>query len=97
MAQARWVPLRTDRGSQPVQTEAPCDRYERLRAVREALITGRATAETSFSGRTVRYAKADLPALDREIAVAEAACALSRGDSPPRRRRYAMGARLRSY
>ncbi len=77
-------------------TEPPCDRAARLRSVREALITGRATAETSFSGRTVRYAKADLPALEREIAAAEAACAESRGERP-RRRRFAMGARFRPH
>jgi hypothetical protein len=77
-------------------TEDPCVRLERLRSVREALIMGRATAETSFSGRTVRYAKADLPALDREIAAAELACSQAQGGTP-KRRRFAMGARFRPH
>lgn len=77
-------------------TEDPCTRAERLRAVREALITGRATAETSFSGRTVRYAKADLPALEREIAAAERDCTVAQG-GPVKRRRFAMGARFRPH
>jgi len=78
--------------------EDPCTRLARLRKVREALITGAAVIETAFDGNTVRYAKADLPALERLILEAEGACARSLGDtSPPRRRRFAMGARFRPY
>lgn len=78
--------------------EDPCARAERLRGIREALITGQAVAETSFNnGNTVRYAKADLSALDREIAAADAACAIAQGAPAPKRRRFAMGARFRPY
>lgn len=76
--------------------EPPCDRAERLRGIRDALITGDAVTETKFGEDAVKFAKADMAALNREIAAAEAACAASLGERP-RRKRFAMGARFRPY
>lgn len=76
--------------------EDPCVRLERLRSVREALISGQAVSETAFGEDRVRFAKADLPALEREIAEADRACALRRGQVRPRRR-FAMGVRFRPH
>ena len=77
--------------------EDPCDRALRLRGLREALITGQAVTETRFGEDMVKFAAADLPALEREIAAADAACAIARGEAPRPRRRFAMGARFRPY
>ena len=76
--------------------EPPCDRAERLRGIREALITGVAVTETRFGEDAVKFAKADMVALNREIAAAEAACAASMGERP-KPKRFAMGARFRPY
>lgn len=76
--------------------EDPCARAERLRLLREELITGQAVTETQFGEDAVRFSKADLPSLDREIRAAEAACTLAQGGTP-KRRRFAMGAQFRPY
>lgn len=75
--------------------ETACERLRRLRQVREEIITGKAVSEVAFGEDRVRYTRADLTLLDREIAAAEdaAACAAPGG----RRRRYALGARFRPY
>lgn len=76
--------------------EDPCARAERLRAVRDALMTGQAVIETRYGDRAVRYAQADRAGLDREIAAAETACMALSG-ATPKRTRFARGARFRPY
>lgn len=77
-------------------TETACDRLARLQKVREELITGKAVSEVAFGEDRVRYTRADMSALDREIAAATALCREEQG-LPQKRTRYAMGVRVRPY
>jgi hypothetical protein len=75
----------------PIEQIDQCVRAEQLRGVRDALISGQATAEyESDSGngvkRRVKYSNADLPRLEIEIRRAEEACDLTTGAGKPRRR-----------
>lgn len=68
----------------PTLSDDPCGRAAKLRALRDQLITGGGVIEfESDHGngvrRQVRYAQADLPRLDQEIAAAEVACGDARG------------------
>lgn len=74
----------------------PCAEAERLRALRTLIITGRSESQIRFDVEEVRYHKADLTALDREIARLDAACDLAQGRQPPRRR-FAKRAGFRPY
>lgn len=77
-------------------TETACDRLARLQQVREDLITGKAVSEVAFGEDRVRYNRADMERLDREIAAAAALCCAEQG-LPKTRTRYAMGVRVRPY
>ncbi|MGN7867780.1 gpW family head-tail joining protein [Paracoccus sp. 22332] len=76
--------------------ETACARLARLRKVREELITGKAVSEVAFGEDRVRYTRADMTALDREIAAAEVLCQQEQG-LPQTRTRYAIGVRVRPY
>lgn len=77
--------------------ETACERLARLQQVREELITGKAVSEVAFGEDRVRYTRADLGALEREIAAADALCHGEQGLAPAPRRRFAMGVRVRPY
>lgn len=66
----------------------PCAEAARLRELRTAIITGQSESQIRFGDEEVRYAKADMAALDREIARLEAECS-------GRRTRFAKGFRFR--
>lgn len=80
-----------------IESKHPWERAEQLRAIRDDLITGKAVSEVGFGDDRVRYTRADMDRLDREIAEAEAASRQAFGDPPLPRRRYAMGVRVRPY
>ncbi len=79
----------------PTLEADPCGRAEALRALRDKILTGQAVEETEFEAgngqrRKVRYSKANLSALEREIEHASNACNLTRG---VRSRRFVIGGR----
>lgn len=76
--------------------ELACDRLARLQLARDELITGKAVSEVAFGEDRVRYTRADMDRLDREIAAATVLCRQEQG-LPTRRTRYAMGVRVRPY
>lgn len=76
--------------------ETACERLARLQLVRDDLITGKAVSEVAFGEDRVRYTRADIGALEREIAAAAALCREEQG-VPQKRTRYAMGVRVRPY
>lgn len=76
--------------------ETACMRLRRLKDVRDDLITGKAVSEVRFGEDTVRYTRADMDRLEREIAAAEAEVGREKG-IPTMRTRYAMGVRVRPY
>ena len=76
--------------------ETACERLARLQQAREDLITGKAVSEVAFGEDRVRYTRADMERLDREIAAAAALCREEQG-LPQKRTRYAMGVRVRPY
>lgn len=77
-------------------TADPCAEVERLRALRTLIITGKSESQIRFDVEEVRFHKADLTALDREIARLEAACAIQNGQAP-QRRRFAKRVAFRPY
>jgi len=72
----------------------PCAEAERLRALRTGIISGKSESLIRFDDEEVRFQKADMGALNAEIARLEAACDLENG-AVPKRRRYASRARFR--
>ena len=74
----------------------PCAEAARLRELRTLIITGRSESQIRFDVEEVRYHRADLAALDREIARLETACDIKEGRAPVRRR-YAKRAGFRPY
>lgn len=64
----------------------PCAEAERLRALRRLIVTGEQPSTVRFGDEEVRYARADLAALDREIAALDKACAAWSGRPEPRTR-----------
>lgn len=64
----------------------PCAEAERLRAIRTAIITGKSESLIRFDVEEVRFHKADMAALNAEIARLESACDLVNGVVPTRRR-----------
>lgn len=78
------------------QSVDPCAEAARLRELRTLIITGRSESQIRFDVEEVRYHRADLPALDREIARLEAACDIKEGRVPARRR-FAKRAGFRPY
>lgn len=72
----------------------PCAEAERLRAIRLGIISGKGESLIRFDDEEVRFHKADMGALNAEIARLEAACDLVNG-VVPKRRRYASRARFR--
>jgi hypothetical protein len=61
------------------EPENPCDRAERLRKVREAIVTGKGVSETEMEAgngtrRRVKFGAANLAALNQMIAEAQAEC-----------------------
>jgi hypothetical protein len=77
-------------------TEHPCQRAARLRSRREEIITGEGVTSTRFGDDMVTFGPANLAALEKEIAAAEAECDRLNGVQAPRRR-FAMGVRFRPY
>lgn len=74
----------------------PCAEAERLRALRTLIISGRSESQIRFDDEEVRFHKADLTALDREIVRLETSCAIQSG-AAPKRRRFAKRAAFRPY
>lgn len=74
----------------------PCAEVARLRELRTLIITGRSESQIRFDVEEVRFHKADLAALDREIERLQGACDLQNGVAP-RRRRFAKRAAFRPH
>lgn len=79
----------------PTLEDDPCGRLTALRAIYDALITGRSVVEAEFkgangAGRRTKYSSADVALLKSEIDAAATACA-GGGDLP---RRFAIGGRM---
>lgn len=79
----------------PTLATDPCGRAEKLRELRDSLVTGGRREEVEFiagngTRRKVRYSRADFARLDREIAEADEACARLNGK---RGRRFVIGGR----
>jgi hypothetical protein len=75
-----------------IEQDDPCERAKQLKVIRDKLITGQGVAEYEFEAgngqrRRVKYSAASLDQLNREIAAAENACAISQGKRP---RRFAI-------
>lgn len=70
----------------------PCAEATRLRELRTSIITGQSEAQVRFGDEEVRYHKADMDRLDREIARYDAAC---RADGKPAR--YAKRLRFSGF
>lgn len=71
----------------PTIEDDPCGRAIALRAERDAIILGQNAAEVDHNqGNGVRrrtvFGRSNLDAIDREIAAADNACALSKGQRP---------------
>lgn len=72
----------------------PCGRLQRLREIRDQIVTGGATREVEFEAgpngvrRRVHFEKSDLDRLDRLISEAEAACGTARGAGKSRPRTF---------
>ncbi len=77
--------------------ETPCAKAIRLRQIREDSATGQIITEARFGEDFMKYGKLDAGALDKLIEEADAACAASRGETKPIRKRYAMGVRIRPW
>lgn len=60
----------------------PCAEAQRLKELRVAIASGQSESQVRFGDEEVRYFKADLAALDREIARYEREC----NPAAPRRR-----------
>lgn len=74
-----------------------CARAAKLRKVEEALLSGEVITETRFGMDMVRWAEtAKLSEVKAALDEAIRNCAISRGETPGRRR-YAMRARARPY
>jgi hypothetical protein len=79
----------------PSLEDNPCGRATKLREIRDRVIVGgsviEAEQEAGHGGRRrAKFSPANLDALDREIAMADAACNLSSDGRP---RRFAIGGR----
>lgn len=70
----------------------PCSVAENLKLVRLQIVAGGQAEVIRFGDDEVRYSRANLEALEREIERYEGACAASRGNG--RRRRYAKRIRF---
>lgn len=64
-----------------------CAKAQKLRDLREEIISGQSLAVGKFGDDTLQFARADLPRLDREIAYHEAECHIATGKKPRRTRR----------
>lgn len=72
----------------------PCAEAARLRELRTAIVSGKSESRVRFDTEEVEYHKADLPALDREIARFDRDCAIAEGRTASRTR-FAKGFRFR--
>jgi hypothetical protein len=79
-------------GGMTVDMESPCALAGALKALRLQLVTGGVEEAIRFGEDEVRYSRANLASLDREIDKAERECAALQPGSA--RRRYAKRARF---
>lgn len=70
----------------------PCAALAALRPAYYALVSGRQVQTLTHNGKTVTYARADIPRLANEIARLESACAAQTSGAAARPRRFAITA-----
>lgn len=73
-----------------------CQEAVDLRQLQRDLVGGEGIIETRLGDRMVKFAKPDPGRLDDLIREADRKCAEQNGEAP-RRRRWAMGVRVRPY
>ena len=75
-----------------IEQNDPCTRAQQLKAIRDDIMLGKNVSETEFEAgngtrRRVKFTAANLDFLNRQIAEADNACAISQGKRP---RRFAI-------